>query len=243
MEIVSGGDISDYDWSKGKHLVLDIDETLFHTIGDNGFVKLRSTQIMSDPKLMPLRERIIQIRLEDIVNKKGEGLDHDMWAIKRPHLEDFLAFSFNYFDSVGIWSAGMRGYVHEFVGEIFGPLNGLPQPAYIWSREKCTEVNGIASKPLSKLFDEEKVAKVNKMSLSNTLILDDRHDNIIANDRNGIINPEYRPEANVLDIARDEISLLQFKAWLERPEVKNATDIRNVKKSGIFNTSLSELSA
>lgn len=159
-----------------KNIILDLDETLVHTIDDPGFKLLNKTKIMSDPRLIKYRDRILIFKLEDVVGKKGEGLDTDMWSILRPHLYEFLSFCFSYFDNVIIWSAGLRGYVREVVNRIFDPLQGIPAPRLIYTREDCVKENGGLHKPITKLISENPDLQ-GIVSLENTFILDDRFEN------------------------------------------------------------------
>lgn len=223
-----------------KNIVLDIDETLVKTYDDPGFAKLNGTNILVDPTYYSLRPRIIQYRLEDIPLgsiKKGQGIDNDMWSITRPHLYDFLAFCFDYFDNVIIWSAGLGAYVQAVVDKVFNPIGGTPYPEIVWARDQCVFQNGILTKPLNKLINDP-LARNKGLTLENTLIIDDRVDNFIDNPSNGIQIPLYEPNPNPLAIATEDIALLQLKKWFLRDDVRQATDVQMLPKNQIFNTSL-----
>lgn len=222
-----------------KNIILDVDETLVHTIEDRGFKLLNKSGIMSDPKLMKYRDRILIFRLEDVVGLKGEGLDTDMWSITRPHLEQFLNFCFTYFENVIIWSAGLDGYVREIVNRIFDPLKGMPQPSLIYTRKDCVKLNGITTKPIINII-EQNPELANTVTLENTIFIDDLYDNFINNPDNGVLIPAYSPNTTISSIARDDIALQQLMYWLLQKDIKNSTDIRTLPKN-IFDKSINQL--
>lgn len=224
-----------------KNIVLDIDETLVHTIEDHKYRELKKTGIINDnPRLAKYGDRITIFSVEDIVCKKGEGVDSDMWSILRPHLDEFLKFCFEYFDNVIIWSAGLYGYVHAVVDKIFDPLKGIPEPDLIYTRDDCVEKKDgdmiVLTKPLKKIIDENPQLK--GITLENTLILDDRTENFIENSKNGLLIPEYNPSPNVKAIARDDIALQQLMYWFLLPSVLKNNDVKKLKKDNIFKKSL-----
>jgi|SRR6056297_1663703 len=217
-------------WNQEKHIVLDLDETLVHAIDDDKFELLRDTQIFSDTKLSFLRDRVGIIKLEDVMYEKGQGVDNNMWFIRRPYLRRFLAFCFNYFDTVGIWSAGADGYVQEICFKTFGPLENLDNPSYIWTRGMCETVKKDFTKPLSKMMEYVNKNSKYDMNYKNTLILDDRNYNAVCNKDNGVINPAYEPEPSVEGILQEDDCLLKFEQWLTKPEIREIKDIRLVSK-------------
>lgn len=236
-------------WKNRKHLVLDVDETLGHAfIGESCLQELKNSGIYDVPDYLEHRDRIRIIQVKDPgPGYTGSGHDLDMWFVKRPGLDKFLKFAFEYFDTVGIWSAGVENYVQDICSEVFVPYRGIPKPNYVWARKHCDGVVSPAndserplSKPLSKLFKEHPGLN---MSLANTLLLDDKAANVIANPYNGVINPRFEPEPTVDSMTAEEEILHKFMAWLNRPEVKNVDDIRTITKSNIFNKSLVELIA
>ena len=118
-----------------KCLVLDIDETLVHTF--DSFSLLKQLRIFSDPANTDLRIRTYTLRLENEQN------DHfELFGVTRPYVEDFLSFCFKYFQSVIVWSAGQKTYVHDICKFLF---RNLRQPDLIWTRNDCiitTDSNG-----------------------------------------------------------------------------------------------------
>ena len=226
--------------TKKKNIILDVDETLVHTIEDTNFRLLKNSNIMSDPKLIRYRDRLMIFRLEDIVGKKGEGLDTDMWSITRPHLEEFIAFCLSYFENVIIWSAGLDGYVREIVNRLFDPLKGMEPPALIYTRKDCKRIKGTTTKPIEDLI-KENPDLADTVNLTNTFFIDDLSSNFIANPENGILIPEYNPNPNITSIVRDDIALKQLIYWFLSKEVKESTDVRLLNKNNIFSRSLNDL--
>jgi curved DNA-binding protein CbpA len=51
-------------------------------------------KILSDPKLLSLRQRTYIITLDDL-EKPGIGTKLDCWGVTRPHIDEFLMFCFS----------------------------------------------------------------------------------------------------------------------------------------------------
>lgn len=214
---------------KGKIIVLDLDETLVHTM--DSYESLIKLNILCDPGCYDIKKRTILLRTVDCVHKKGTGVIENMWSIKRPYLEVFLRFCFEYFEYVIVWSAGVRRYVRAIVENIFKDI-GIPHIVY--SREKCDSNKNVSNyKPLNKLLKENRDYLKN-MSLENTFVIDDRSSTFIENVENGILIPEYCPEANTDEIRKEDTALLQLMKWFLTDEVKNCNDVRTLDKSSIF---------
>jgi hypothetical protein len=217
----------------GRCVIFDMDETLVHT--DDTGEELRN-QIVHDPRLMPLRRRLYNLRA-DLSERKGDGKIAGFWGIQRPHLKEFLIFCFSYFRVVAIWSAGVRPYVEGVIDEIF---RDLPQPHLIYARENCDMIDGIFTKPIVKMMDDPVVKGI--MHEDNTFIVDDRRTSLMLNPTNGILIPPFSPPPTLEGLSTEDIAFLQFKYWLLLPKVKEAADVRTLgtDKGGIFERSLND---
>lgn len=222
-----------------KCLVLDLDETLVHSNGEREIDPMKileDLQILTDPRNYDLRERTYKVKMEDVMNKRGEGAKMEIWGVFRPHVKEFLINCFKYFKIVIIWSAGLKNYVHAIVDRLFADVGHRPH--IIWTRDDIETLhNKTLIKPLNKLI--EKVPGLNKyMSLENTFIIDDRssvfHD---SNPDNGIQIPAYNPSSNLKSLRDDDTYLIQLYNWFMKPEVMNAQDVRLLDKKKIFEVS------
>lgn len=211
-----------------KSIVLDLDQTLIAT--QDSMDSLINLGILSNPNLMPLRNRIYHITLEDL-ERRGEGSKYDYWGITRPHISEFLIFCFSYFRTVGIWTAGQTPYARHISDHIFYDI----KPPHIMFThddiERDSDYNVI--KPLTKMFKIEP-----NMNIESTFVLDDNITTFSANPDNGILIPAYEPSLNVNAMARDDPSLLQLIYWFLQPDVIRASDVRQLDKSRIFSIPL-----
>jgi len=227
-----------------KIVILDMDETLIHTVEDQDYEILKKIGLMENPKYQAYRDRVHIFKLVDIVSLKGQGFETHMWAILRPGLKEFLIFCCQYFQHVIIWSAGLQDYVVEIITSIFDPLNGICQPAKIWTRKDCESIkieeegdfgdvgDSIDSKPISKIA---KALPQLNISLENTWIVDDRLDNFYCNPNNGILIPAYRPRPSILGISRtSDDALKKLTEWWDSSECRKAKDVRKLDTSKIF---------
>jgi TFIIF-interacting CTD phosphatase-like protein len=215
-----------------KCIVLDLDLTLVST--QDNISSLKEMGILSDPKLISLRNRTYYITIEDL-EAPGIGTRYDFWGVVRPHTHEFLMFCFSYFKIVAVWSAGKRPYVEAIVDHLF---RDLPQPHIIFSHDDIESgPNKHVLKPLTKMIASNPIMKRN-MSLQNTLAIDDNSMTYYANPGNGVLIPAYEPALNVNAMARDDPSLLQLKYWLLQPEVAKSKDVTTLDKKKIFSTSL-----
>lgn len=215
-----------------KCIVLDLDQTLIAT--QDSIESIKDLKILSDPTLLPLRNRSYILTIEDL-EKPGIGSKYDMWGVIRPHVKEFLIFCFSYFKIVAVWSAGQRPYVEAIVDILF---KDLPKPHVVFSYDDI-EVGkgGAVEKPLTKMINSSPLLS-KYMSLSNTLAVDDNSSTFVHNKGNAVLIPEYEPALNVAAMNRDDPSLLQLKYWLLQPEVVNSRDVTLLDKSKIFTTSL-----
>lgn len=215
-----------------KCVVLDLDQTLIATHENIKF--LHELKILSDPKLMSLRNRTYYMSLDDL-EKKGVGTKYDFWGVTRPHIHEFLVFCFSYFRVVAVWSAGTRPYVEAIVDYIFKDIR---PPHIMFTQDDILRgQQGEIHKPLVKMMDSSSVIKRNMLD-KNTLAIDDNPSTFYYNQDNGVLIPDYNPALNVNALARDDPTLLQLKYWLLQPEVANSKDVTKLDKSNIFTTSL-----
>lgn len=215
-----------------KCVVLDLDQTLIAT--QDHIESLKELNIMSDPKLLLLRNRVYHITIEDL-EKPGIGTKYDFWGVTRPHVKEFLLFCFSYFKVVAVWSAGQRPYVEEIVDSIF---QDLPKPHIILSHDDIEyNSSGHIEKPLTKMIKFNPML-TRLMTLQNTLAIDDNPSTFVKNYGNGVLIPEYDPDLSIDAFNKDDQRLLQLKYWLLQPEVINSRDVNMLDKSKIFTTSI-----
>jgi hypothetical protein len=216
-----------------KCIVLDLDETLVHSNYDIN--NLKKLNIMTDPDLIDLRQRIYQICMDDVTTDKGSGIKTVMWGLVRPHAREFLLYCFAYFKCVIVWSAGKRKYVDTIVDYLFKDMR---RPIVVYSYDECEKLsNNMLVKPFSKMI--KNVSGLDKyMNLSNSFMIDDR-DTVYRgyegdNPYNGIQIPPYKPDFNIQSMRADDIALKQLMIWLNQSEVMNSSDVRTLDKSKIF---------
>lgn len=213
-----------------KCIVLDLDQTLIAT--QDSIDSLKLMKILSDPKLIYLRNRLYYLTIDDL-EKPGIGTRYDFWGITRPHVEDFLLFCFTYFKTVAVWSAGKRPYVEAIVDHLF---RDLPSPHIVFTFDDIeTGPKGEIEKPLTKMIDLN--PQIN-MTLMNTLAIDDNPTTFQRNYGNGVLIPPYEPDLNINSLSQDDPSLLKLKYWLLQPEVMTSRDVSLLNKDKIFTTPL-----
>ncbi len=216
-------------------IVLDLDESLVHSSED--MTDLRTLRLFTDLKISDIKRRTYVITLDDVIERRGSGVKTQLWGVTRPHLDEFLVFCFSYFKVVAVWSAGQPKYVDAIVQKIFGDIT-MPHIVYSWTN--CDTTTGIVEKPLSKMISQ--VPGLDKyMSLSSTLVVDDRKTTFQGNSHNGILIPPYNPRPTIDSLREEDIALLQLKTWLERSDVRESSDVRILDKSRIFATPLNVL--
>lgn len=246
--------ISDRKNEKGpRTLILDLDETLIHSWERPGF--LDSYQIYTNPEISkqfhpPGKPDITYSMLMGSVPLHQVAHDNlkdsvCIWGLKRPYLEEFIKFCFNYFTNILVWSAGVDAYVQEITKSIFSE-SGYTSPRIIWARPQCSNHKGAYHKPIIDIFNclEKQDPQIFNIDPKSTLILDDKVHTFMQNPQNGVLIPPYYPGyenvghtpnlANLLD--RSDDMLLRFMRWLNLPSVRNAEDVRLLDKSQIFNS-------
>jgi len=215
-------------------IVLDIDETLAHTMTDSK--SWYNLNIYQDSKKMDLRDRVYTL---NILTNRNEGTSTFMWGIKRPNLEEFLNFCFDHFTLVIVWSAGTYEYVHTIVPELF---KNTYEPHFILTRDNCIEQNGRYNKPFWKLLkdipeiyeylDLHLDAEGKIRGFKNVMIIDDRLNSFSNDPDNGILIPVYEPSPEHNSIRKDETSFEKIMLHLNKHI--NQSDIRNLNKKNIF---------
>lgn len=214
-------------------VVLDLDETLLHTM-PNGTEALENT-ILTSPGQLEVRGRLYHLTISDLFRQRGTGQRSDFWGVKRPHLNLFLAFCFDYFRYVVVWSAGQKPYVTAVVDEIF---KGIGRPDIIYSYDDCVKLpDDNYHKPLSVLLNDPRLG--GRLVSSSVLFVDDRVGNFIESGSNAIIIPRYKPAPTVSALAADDYALLQLRQWLLREDVTSSPDVRQLHKGDIFSTPVS----
>lgn len=224
-----------------KTLILDLDETLVHSWENASFLELY--EIYSDPeiyrKFHPTGSPAIAYSM---VLKFPQGQNR-IWGLYRPHMDKFLLFAKNYFDNILVWSAAVEEYVQEIVRQKFLE-SGMVPPKLVWSRNKCSNYQGYYHKPISELLLDISNRPFSKLKIDpkSTLILDDKVYTFMQNPQNGVLIDPFSPGkdrpneiptlGDLLD--RSDDALLKFMNWLERPEVRNCDDVRNLDKTHIF---------
>jgi len=214
------------DMSTSKNLVLDLDSTAIHTNNIN--------DLFENIKIFH-RDVHHRVAKFDIADDTNYGINLELWTIYRPYLYEFLNFCSKYFNNVFIWSAGQHKYVHIIKDLIYDKIDKKPEIIYTY--DDCILKGNNINKPLSKLFNDDRITNVN---FKNTIVIDDRYDTFSLNPHNGILIPAYEPK-DINEIKNDkDVSLLQIMGWLSLPEVKNSTDVRNLDKTNIFNITVEE---
>jgi hypothetical protein len=216
-----------------KVIVLDLDETLVHTMDDiNSMYKLN---IFTNPEMLDLRQRIYTMALDDVMNKKGMGQRMEMYGLARPHYEEFLLFCFEYFQRVVVWTAARREYAIEITDFLF---RNLRQPDLLLTWDDCHVVHNakdeiiVCDKPLTTVY---KYLGRDIANETNTLIVDNTQQVFAdANFDNGILIPDYKPSATIASMRKDDKRLLELKRWFLTENVFLSTDVRTLTKNLIF---------
>jgi len=109
--------------------------------------------------------------------------------VLRPHIKKFLLFCFKEFDTVSLWTSTSEQWLYQVINHLAPILNEISYRLrkhctfhYTFFDKHCTYRNNIIIKPLRKL---------NGLSLSNTLIVDDSIYSFIDNPENGIYIPTF----------------------------------------------------
>jgi len=225
----------------GYHLILDMDETFVHTIevAERGQFKKLEKEIdrlnLDDPKNFELKTRTYYLYGCDIATEcKGAGADYHIFGIRRPHLDRFFEFAFQYFRSVSVWSAGKHGYVHLVLDRV---MRGKYRPKEIFTYNECRTENRCERKLLSKMLRKTDIASeysTLEERLQHVVIIDDKAETFSGNAANGILIPPYQPKMTLASLYKDDQALPQLMDWLMCPEVIEADNIKELDKGSIF---------
>ncbi len=213
-------------------IILDLDETLIHTINDDN--QLMQLNIYNNMDMIKFLHHgtfpvCYSVNAEDGISM----------GLTRPHLKEFLTFIHNYFAHVLVWSAGTFNYVSQIVYYVF-EKNGFPPPATIWSRDNCFKMDPAGdqfSKPINNILLY--LADIWKLPIQDLekkcIIVDDRKDNFVYNPNNGILIPPWCPVKKKITLAqlknRSDNNLIKIMTWLCSSEVLQAPDLRPLNKS------------
>ncbi len=216
-----------------KVIILDLDETCIHTY--QNMDDLKKLNIMHDPKLIDLRQRLYVLNIND-VGERGNGQKSPLlWGVERPYLQEFLTFLGMYCRELIVWTAGMPPYAKAIVNHIF---RGLPKPKVVYARTECVNEGTVNSphytKPISKLINSPYNQLHQIMDESNTMIIDDRLDYVKPNFSNAIIIPPYTPAPTIENLRQSDTALLKIMTWLNDQSIRQAPDVRVLPKEHIF---------
>jgi hypothetical protein len=159
------------------NLVLDLDETLIHTI-------------QSDVPRKDL-ERYADFSFQIGANSPN------FYVFKRPGLREFLETVFEKFKRVGIWTAADSLYAKAVLKRIL-TYEQMSKLDFVFSRGFCdSDVIGFV-KPLQKIFDlagtvNKDGKKFSTWNPEETIQLDNCAQVMKLNLRNGIVAPDYKP--------------------------------------------------
>lgn len=183
-------------------IVLDIDETLGHTVPefDN-----KTLQDLRKPENFAIFSRIVKFNIHDPRFQTGTEHRISLYFIKRPGLDEFLKWCFQRFKVVAIWSAGSEAYVRALIPIIFAHT---PQPHIVFSADNLPVGTHSASytKPLRVIY--EKYPDLHLIvPFSRLKIVDDRKENFIPNPANGVLIPAYSPDPNINSMQKEDREL------------------------------------
>ncbi len=176
-------------------IILDLDETLIHTFEDTNAI--HKIKLLTDHKYIEERHNFFVLDFYD----KSEEQQFHLFGMKRPYLEEFIDFCFNKFGIVIVWTAGSADYADSVVNNIFNVL-----PHFVFSREHCREFKHNLIKPLKDLFDYEPDLE-KYTTLDHMIMLDDREENFILNNRNGIVVQPFYPKITKNHIETSDTNL------------------------------------
>lgn len=201
-----------------QHIVLDLDECLVHVYSDKVDWRLYNT--LQKPEHYPRRSDVFLVQLPK----------DRMWGVKRPHLDNFLAYCFQHFQTVSVWSAGTAEYVHAVVEQIF---RDWPQPKLILTRnhvlyEEQEENDRFYCKPLQVFFKH--MPEANR---TNTLLVDNQFSNSKYDPENIIHVPDFLPKQSLEGIYANDDCFTTLIAWFKEKK-KTVNDVRDLDKRNIF---------
>lgn len=177
--------------SNKKLLILDLDETLIHSV-------------------------------EKPLERKPDFSFDIFHTYKRPFLEKFLKFCFEYFE-VAVWTSATNSYALEILKNI---LNQNQIPTFVWTRNRCTLS---FDEELRESFLTKKMWKVKRKGydLTKVVVIDDRPEQWRSSYGNLIRVKEYLGE-------KEDNELRLLTKYLEK--IKDVEDVRQIEKRGWRNS-------
>jgi len=210
---------------KYKHIVLDLDATLIHSIQkDQTAIKI----IKTDPQYSYLKERSRIIEVVDLPDnsEKGSGSIISFIVVLRPYVFEFIDFLMKNFKHVSIYSAGQKRYVRAIESILFPVNSDIYKEKFKTVLTFCHVEFTQTKNHLISLKDLERVG----FDLKDTLIIDDNPTSFGKNPQNVIHIPAYTPELNKEQIMKDDKTLLNIKIWMEK-HILYEGDIRHLDKT------------
>lgn len=205
--------------SPGKHLILDLDETMVHTFRpEDNFESIKLEKGTS------FEANVFKIKFEDGTIMHG---------VMRPGLKLFMSAMFKAFDSVSVWSAGTAPYVHKVLSAVFG--DNKKYFKFIMTRSDCNNLkidydDSICTyKPLSVVY-----AKYPEMNSKNTIIIDDRHDVCEYNCMNNIVIPAFDINNLTYQEYDSDRALFDLIKWSESKGFKTSANVQSLKNISPF---------
>ena len=195
-------------------LVLDLDETLIHTI--------------------PIKESDV-IEIENFPSDKFSILQLPNFicmVFLRPYLKEFLHFIFNYFE-VSIWTAGNTMYCKEVIKLILTEEQ-FNKTLFILARDKSNYIDIKTNKIYKNVTFEDEIVKpleilwndedfsINFNEL-NTLLIDNDSFILKTNPYNSLVLTEFNLNS------KNDIVLCCLSNWLDM--IKNCNNIQDVNKN------------
>lgn len=182
--------------------------------------------------ILDLDETLVHVVTEPKPNHKYDfkfNIGGQMYyGIKRPYLNEYLAFLFRKFNSVGVWTAAVEEYAIKVVRAIFSQeqrrrLSLLNHRGHLsWS------VFGGFTKSLSTVYGQKP-----KFNNRNTIIVDDRHISMKNNYGNAVIIKRFEGSPRDNELAKLMIlfrGLLKFKNQINLSKHKNSMFVSQLTK-------------
>jgi len=202
-----------------NYIVLDLDSTLVHTFDTPELLAQYAESVKKTPSITNSTYKIA---------KDGELIV----GVRRPFVREFLSFCDVNFEGVCVWSAGAKYYVEEIVRDLFDGHN-IKKPILVYSRPDCVvDKDGYYFKPLTKMI-KEPILK-GKMTLENTVFVDDNITTLKKNMDNGILIPPYKiNSAKLKDVDAGDPALYLLIWYFLSDEFRETTDVRDIEKPSL----------
>uniref|UniRef100_A0A6C0BED6 FCP1 homology domain-containing protein n=1 Tax=viral metagenome TaxID=1070528 RepID=A0A6C0BED6_9ZZZZ len=202
------------------HIVLDLDATLVHSIGqDSTSIEVLKT----DPQYSFLSDRSKIINVVDILDnsKKGKGIVTSFVVILRPYLKEFLNFLLDNVGKITIYSAGQKRYVRSIESQIFDVNNE------IYNKKLVNVLTFADCEPLDNYLVKDLEKK--GFPMETTLIIDDNKSTFSKNPDNAIYISAYTPNLSKEQVMYDDKTLLNIMDWMKE-NLPGCKDVRLLKK-------------